>query len=237
MDSRESQEKDTGQGQIPEENSTVSADGFSIVAKAGARLTEFEPAVSARDLATPRDPLDDFFYRDDEAACQLLETGLAIVPKREAIAPVELRREFLAFLLGVEEYGIEIGHVREIVKPPPITEVPRAGPHILGVITVRGEVIAVLDPRRRLNLQPGTPLSTSRVIVCDAGEGSCGLLVDMVSDVVRLAPSDIEQRPHGISSIDTDYVAGIGREEDRLIILLDTALLLRRKQSAPERTP
>jgi purine-binding chemotaxis protein CheW len=240
MDQDESQKK---------EQSSAAADGFAIVARAGARLPQSEPAqldASANErggqvveattapLAKPADPLEEFFYREEEPGSPLLELGVAAVARREAESPEEVRREFLAFLLGSEEYGIEIGNVREIVKPPPITEVPRAAPHILGVITVRGEVIAVIDPRRRLGLPQGTPTSLARVIVCDVGEGSCGLLVDMVSEVVRLSPSAIEVRPQSMSVVDTDYLAGIGRDGERLIILLDAGLLLRRRAAAEE---
>ncbi len=207
----------------------MTADGFAIAARAGARLAELEPA-----LAPLADPLAEFFYREGEPGSSLLETGVAVAAKRDAGPTAEPRREYLTFLLGAEEYGIDIGHVREILKAPPITEVPRAAAHILGVITVRGEVIAVVDPRKRLKLPSAGPTGSTRVVVCDAGEGPCGLLVDAVSQVVRLAPSSIEPRPSGIGGIDTDYISGIGRHGGMLIVLLDAGMLLRRPAAGIE---
>jgi purine-binding chemotaxis protein CheW len=92
---------------------------------------------------------------------------------------------------------------------------------------VRGEVIAVFDPRRRLALPPAVPGRAARVLVCDAGEGPRGMLVDAVSDVVRLPASAIEARPTGIGSDPGGAIVGIGRERGRLFILLDAAELLR----------
>lgn len=172
------------------------------------------------------DPLDEFFWREDEAAPALaaLVAGVTVPPPVE---PPEVRREWLTFRLGAEDYAIEIEHVREILKAPALTEVPRAPAHVLGVIMVRGEVVAVFDPRRRLALAPGAPDRRARVLVCDAGEGQRGVLVDSVSHVVRLPPSAIEPRPGGLAGPAADYIRGIGRDRGRLFILLDLPALLR----------
>jgi purine-binding chemotaxis protein CheW len=103
------------------------------------------------------------------------------------------------------------------------------------VIIVRGEVIPVFDPRRRLGLPPVAPSRGSRVLVCDAGEsGSIGLLVDGVSQVVRLRRADVEPRPHGVGGAAADYIAGIGREGGRLFVLLDLPAVLRGAASPKE---
>jgi purine-binding chemotaxis protein CheW len=172
----------------------------------------------------PADPLDDFFWREDEEAPGVLALAEPVI-RRRADAP-EARREWLTFRLGQEDYGIEIAHVREILKAPVITEVPRAPAHVLGVIMVRGEVIAVFDPRRRLGLTPATPGPRARVVVCDAGEGPRGLLVDGVSQVVRLPASALEVRPGGVGGVSADCIAALGRERDQLYILLDLPALL-----------
>jgi purine-binding chemotaxis protein CheW len=147
---------------------------------------------------------------------------------REAPA-VHARREFLTFLLGAEEYAVAIERVREVVRAPPITEVPRAPAHILGVVTVRGEVVAVIDPRRRLGLPPAHPAEgEGKVVIVDAGEGPCGLHVDRVASVVRLLPGSVEPCPQGIAGQRAEFLAGIGREGDRLFTVLDLTALLRR---------
>jgi purine-binding chemotaxis protein CheW len=195
----------------------------------GAEIARLERALRAEldaPRAPPSDPLDEFFWREGEEAPALLDFG-GPTPLAPAPEVTEERREWLCFGLAGEEYAVEIARVREILKAPAITEVPRAPAHVLGVIMVRGEVIAVFDPRHRLGFPPAAPGRAARVIVCDAGDGPRGLLVDAVSDVVRLPPSAVEARPQGVGCASAEYVIGIGREGSRLIILLDVAALLR----------
>lgn len=173
----------------------------------------------------PGDPLDEFFYRDDERGPEL--GGLAPQAAPALVAEPVARVEYLTFRLGAEEYGVEIDRVREVMRSPPITEVPRAPHGVLGVITVRGEVVAVFDPRSRLGLPPGVDAGTGRVVIVDDGAGPCGLLVDGVSSVVRLPRGSVEPCPQGIGGQSADCLAGIGRDEDRLFTLLDLGALLK----------
>jgi purine-binding chemotaxis protein CheW len=175
--------------------------------------------------APAADPLDEFFWREGEDAPALAGFG-APAPVARAREPAEAPREWLSFTLAGEEYAVDIALVREILKAPVVTEVPRAPAHVLGVIMVRGEVVAVFDPRRRLALPRGAPGRSARVVVCDAGQGPRGILVDAVSEVVRLAPSAVEARPNGVGGASADYIVGLGREASRLLILLDLAALL-----------
>ncbi len=91
---------------------------------------------------------------------------------------------------------------------------------------MRGEVVPVFDPRRRMGLPPPSEGHGSRVVVCHAGVGPVALLVDAISQVLRLPLSRIEPRPHGVGAPGGDYLAGIGREGDRLVVLLDAGALL-----------
>jgi purine-binding chemotaxis protein CheW len=173
---------------------------------------------------------DEFFYRPDEEAPDLPALGAEAVPIVAADPERAQREEFLTFRLEPEEYAVKIEQVREVLKAPPITEVPRAPAHILGVVTVRGEVVTVFDPRRRLGLPPASSPERSggRVIIVDAGEGPCGLLVDAVASVVRLKPGSIEPCPQGVGGASADCLAGIGRDRDRLFTVLELGALLRR---------
>ncbi len=176
------------------------------------------------------DPLDEFFYRPDEEAPSIPALGAhAAEPAPPDDPDMAIREEYLTFLLGGEEYAVAIERVREVLKAPPITEVPRAPAHIVGVVTVRGEVVAVFDPRRRLGLPGSLPEEgAGRVVIVDAGDGPCGLLVDAVASVVRLRPGSIEPCPQGIGGASAECLAGIGRVAERLFTVLDLGALLRR---------
>ena len=169
------------------------------------------------------DPLEDFFWRDGEAAPGVPDVGSALpgAPRSEETT----RKEFIAFRLGDEEYAFEIDRVREILRAPSLTEVPRCPSEVAGVTIVRGEVVTVHDPRRRLGL-PGAPGPGARVIVCEADGERVGLLVDGVSQVLRLAPQAIEAPSQGIASIDPDYIAGVGRDDGHIYVLLDLDALI-----------
>jgi purine-binding chemotaxis protein CheW len=182
----------------------------------------------------PGDPLDEFFFREDEVGPALPELAPAEGAPAPASAPL-VREEFLTFLLGAEEYAVPIGRVREVVRCPPITEVPRAPAHVLGVVTVRGEVVAVFDPRGRLGLPRAAPAEgEGKIVIVDPGDGICGLHVDGVASVVRLPPGAIEPCPQGLGGQRSEFLAGIGRDADRLFTVLDLGALLRRPPARPE---
>ncbi len=165
------------------------------------------------------DPLAGFFWRADEEVPDLgVEGGEARAAPRE-----EPLIEHLAFWLGDERYAIRLAAVRELQRPPPITEVPRAPAWVLGVITLRGDVLPVFDPRVRLGL-PIEPQDArlARVVIVDPGKGRCGLLVDRVDGVLRLPASAIGPSPGGLGA---DALAGVGLAGGRLVAFLDLARL------------
>jgi purine-binding chemotaxis protein CheW len=178
---------------------------------------------SAPGASESPDLLDEFFFRPDESGPAIPDFGPLAVAA--AARPDEDRKQYLGFLLDGSEYAIDIEQVREIVRPPPITEVPRAPPHILGVVTVRGEVIAILDPRQRLRLPRASITPSARIVICDAGDGPSGLLVDGVSQVVRLPANAIEPRPQAMNGSGAEYLSGIGRDRGRFFMLLDVRAL------------
>jgi len=196
--------------------------------------------VSPKRAAVPpppeEDPLDAFFFRPDEQVAVLGVLPAGSLDPESIPTEHDTVEEYLTFRLGTEEYGVHIGEVHEVLKAPVITEVPRAPVGILGVVTVRGEVVAVFDPRRRLGL-PGAPPGEGdgRIVIVDDGAGPCGLLVDAVASVVRLARRAIEPCPQGIGGASADCLAGIGRERGRLFTVLDLPALLRRAPGAPRR--
>ncbi|MFI5299478.1 MAG: chemotaxis protein CheW, partial [Polyangiales bacterium] len=129
-------------------------------------------------------------------------------------------------------YAVPISCVKEILKPPPITDVPRAPADVLGVISVRGRIVTVRDLRRRLHL-PEAPLSRkSRILLAELPEQPgetierVGLYVDEVLQVYRLADAEIESAVNVLGSELAECVAGIGRQEGEMIILIDLRPIL-----------
>ena len=128
--------------------------------------------------------------------------------------------EILCFRVADEMYGVDIMELKEIIKPRETTEVPHAPPYIAGVISLRGIIIPVFVLRERLGLLPLESGGKERIIVVKKGEGLCGILVDEVIQVVRIAASSVEHPPAVLDGIDREFVSGIGRHEGKIIILL-----------------
>jgi purine-binding chemotaxis protein CheW len=142
------------------------------------------------------------------------------------------RTEYLAFALAGETYAVQIAFIAEILKPPPITEVPRAPRTVLGVISVRGRLVTVMDLRRRFRLEESPFDRKTRILLADVNDEQIGMLVDEVMQVYRLAESEIE--PANVLGGDQPaHIAGIGRpagmgtgRDAALLILLDLRPIL-----------
>jgi purine-binding chemotaxis protein CheW len=145
-------------------------------------------------------------------------SALAKLPAQEA----SQIQEFLAFMLGSDMYGVALSRVREIVSPPPITEVPRASKDVIGVCSVRGLLVTVVDLRRRLRLSESPPTRLSRILLANTDSGEViGLYVDEVRQVFRLAENQVEVAASVLGGEMSEYVYGIGRPPGELVILLD----------------
>jgi len=135
-------------------------------------------------------------------------------------------QQLVAFNLANEEYGVAITQVQEIVRVPEITHIPGMPVFIEGVINLRGKVIPVIDLRKRFGLEQKEYTEKTRIVVADAGGQIIGLVVDSVSEVAQLAQDQIDAMPPSITSIDAQYLQGVGKMGKRLVILLDLAKLL-----------
>ena len=130
--------------------------------------------------------------------------------------------QLVVFMIGDEEFGVEINQVREIVKLVAITRMPKAPPFIEGLVNLRGQIITVIDLSKRLDLPSKGRTETSRIMVVEVGGSTVGMIVDLVSEVLRLSTDDIEKTPALIETeIHERYLRGVGKVEDRLLILLD----------------
>lgn len=134
--------------------------------------------------------------------------------------------ELLCFKVASEEYAIDIMDIKEIMKPREVTEVPRVPSFVRGILSLRGNIIPVFDMRTRLGLSGNAPSERERVVVVKRGGGFCGVLVDEVVQVVRIAEAGIEPPPVVLEGIDREFVLGIGRVNGRMLILLDMEKVL-----------
>lgn len=144
--------------------------------------------------------------------------------QRRALAHAGPVREFLALALGGEQYGVELTAIREILSPPPVTFVPRAPSSVLGVCSVRGLLVTVIDLRRRLGLGQAASTRRTRILLTTGPSDEVfGVLVDEVRQVVRLSESELELSGSVLGDGVAEHVLGIGRPKpgDDVIILLD----------------
>jgi purine-binding chemotaxis protein CheW len=133
----------------------------------------------------------------------------------------------VCFRVGKETYGIDIFVVREIVKAQEITSVPGASDYVLGIINLRGKIVSVVDLAQRLRLGRSSVGRESRILVVDLEGFTVGFLVDAATEVLKLAPESIEAAPDELKgSVQDDYLEGVGKLKDRLVIILNPANLL-----------
>ncbi len=135
-------------------------------------------------------------------------------------------RQLVVFDLNEEAYGVDIGAVREIIRMQEITRVPRAPRFIEGVINLRGKVIPVVDLRTRFSMDAGERTDEHRIVVVDVVGQDIGMVVDAVTEVSRVSESSIEPPSTVITTDDSDYLTGIVKTDQKLIILLDIAKVI-----------
>lgn len=135
-------------------------------------------------------------------------------------------KQFVVFRLDNEEYGIDILRVKEIKEMMSVTRVPKAAHFVTGVINLRGEVIPVIDLRKKFNLKERDDNSNNRIIIVAVDDITVGLIVDTSSEVLEIRSDSIEEPPSGVGGIDQGNIYGIGKVGERLIILLDIVRII-----------
>jgi purine-binding chemotaxis protein CheW len=134
--------------------------------------------------------------------------------------------QLVAFRIGKELFGVGIESIREIVRFPEVTEVPDAPAFLEGVINLRGKIVPVVNLRKRLRLSGEENTKSTRVLITENGKNMIGLHVDAVSEVLKILPEDIEAPPEMVSAIGVEYITGVAKVDERLIILLDLQKIL-----------
>jgi purine-binding chemotaxis protein CheW len=134
--------------------------------------------------------------------------------------------QLVSFNIGTEEFGVEILKVQEINRMVEITKVPQAPHYVEGVINLRGKVIPIIDLRKRFNLDVKEYDKNTRIVVVDISGSIMGMIVDAVSEVLRLPSSTIEPPPEIVTGLNAEYIKGVAKLEDRLLIFLDLSRVI-----------
>lgn len=134
--------------------------------------------------------------------------------------------EALAFKLGNEEYGIKILKVQEIRGYESVTRIASAPEHVKGVVNLRGTIVPIVDMRIKFKLGEPTYNQFTVVIILNIQDRVVGMVVDSVSDVITLTAEQIKPAPDMGTSLNTDYVVGLGTVDERMIILVDIDRLM-----------
>ena len=141
--------------------------------------------------------------------------------------------QLVTFRIGEEEFGVDILRVQEIIRTMAITRVPKAPDFVEGVINLRGKVIPIIDLRKRFALEVREHDKHTRIIVIEISNMIVGFVVDAVSEVLRIPADTVEPPPPAVmGGIDSEYINGVGKLEDRLLILLDLDKLLSQEEQA-----
>lgn len=134
--------------------------------------------------------------------------------------------QVVSFRLSGEEYGVDISQVQEIIRMVQITHVPRA-PHFMeGVINLRGQLIPIIDLRTRFGMSRQEPTKSTRIVVTEIGNKRVGIVVDSVSEVLNIPIENVEDAPEMVAGVGTEYIQGVGKLGERLIIMLDLSMVI-----------
>jgi purine-binding chemotaxis protein CheW len=134
--------------------------------------------------------------------------------------------QLVIFKLDNEEYGVNIMQVKEIIRMTDINKVPQVPDFVEGVISLRGEILPIINLREKFGLLKKEKDKETRIIVVNIGSTTIGGIVDEVTEVLRIQNSAIKPPPSVIKGVSSEYLLGIGQIGDRIIILLDMAKIL-----------
>ena len=151
---------------------------------------------------------------------------------------VDSEMQVVVFRLKREEFGVDIHQVREIIRYTDITHIPETPGHLEGVINLRGEVVPVIDLVKQFGMGAvGERAKDTRIVIVEVDDSIVGMIVDAVPEVLRIQRNQVEAVPETIESkVTRNYLRGVGKVNDRLIILLDLEKVMSEQQKAEART-
>ncbi len=134
--------------------------------------------------------------------------------------------QLVSFTVGNEDYGVHIGQVQEIIRMTGITHLPQTEEYVKGVINLRGNIIPIIDMRTKFHMDSLEYSELTRVIVVNMNDKLVGLVVDSVAKVLELAEKEIEDPPEVIHGLSREYIDGIGKLDEKMIIILKVEKVL-----------
>jgi purine-binding chemotaxis protein CheW len=137
-----------------------------------------------------------------------------------------MENQIVVFELGSEYFGVEIAKVESIIKMQPITQMPHVPAFVEGITNLRGRVLPIIDLRKRFGLLPQEADKNSRIIVVSVDQTEVGMIVDGVSEVISVPEGAVEATPAITSNLDSAFITGIAKLDQRLVILLDIQRIL-----------
>lgn len=146
--------------------------------------------------------------------------------KRTFSAQKSMGQKYLGFRLDDEIFGFELLSVREIIRMTDVTPIPRSPAFIRGIINLRGKIIPVVDLRKKFCLPARDDTDVTCIIVVDIGNTETGVVVDRVAQVLSFDSKEIEESPSFSGKGDTDYIQGIGKRDNKVVVLLDVAKIM-----------
>lgn len=174
---------------------------------------------------------DEAFLSPDTAAGEMQSENIADEMTLAAPDADEKKIELLAFKLSNEEYVLDINRIKEIIRPVEITRVPRVPLYIKGIISLRGVIVPVYNLKNRLGLLEANEFSNDsqkRILIVNFDEELIGIIVDAVTGVVKINEDIIEPTPQIIKGVDAEYLKGVARTNNRLLILLNLDRVLKK---------
>lgn len=133
---------------------------------------------------------------------------------------------FLEFSLGQQSFAVSLLKVKEVVAPPPVTPIPFTPEHFVGIMNLRGQVISILDLRKKMKIHPLSKNDENAVIIIEVNPVKVGILVDSINTVLSVDPNEIAETPHLEQQIRKEYIQGIVRRNEKFTILVDIEKIL-----------
>ena len=130
-------------------------------------------------------------------------------------------QNLVIFQIGSDLFAIEVQQIREILRIPDIIRIPQAPPCVEGIINLRGSAVCVLNLHSRFQLSSSPACKSRRILVIDLKDRSLGLVVDKAHEVLRLPAHDLQPVPPEITSLDTHFLKGIAKIDEKMILIID----------------